>query len=159
MIKLAQRTDQGWPRTGTSRSRATVASATLARAILALASTALVGCSSSSGSPETFCAQIRRVPVITEADDLTVPDTATATEALLTELRRLHRAAPDRVRGDVAVLVAVVQDIAVALAEDDEAATEAAKQRVAKSSDAWKAASDNVVSYASANCGLDLGAR
>ncbi len=158
MIKLAQRPGQGWTPPGTSRSRATVASATLARATLALAAAGLVGCSS-SGSPETFCAQIRRVPVITEADDLTVPDTATATKALLTELRRLHRAAPDRVRGDVAVLVAVVQDIAVALAEDDEAATEAAKQRVAKSSDAWKAASDNVVSYASATCGLDLGAR
>ena len=98
------------------------------------------------------------MPVITERDDLTVPDTATATKQLVTELRRLREAAPPEIRGDVAVMVGVTEDLAVALSTGDEASIEAAKQRLAKSGEAWKAASDNVIIYASSTCGIDLGA-
>jgi hypothetical protein len=116
------------------------------------------GCSDDeSGSVETFCSQVRRVPVITERDDLTVPDTATATGQLVTELKRLREAAPLAIRGDVGVLVGVSEDLAVALSDGDEASVEAAKQRLARAGEAWKAASDNVVVYASRTCGLDLG--
>jgi hypothetical protein len=122
-----------------------------------MAALLLAGCRQGSGDVEDFCAQLRRVPVITERDDLTVPDPQTATTQLVTELRRLREAAPTDIRGDVAVLVGVAEDVMVALSPGDEAGQEAAKQRVASSHDAWKAASDNVVSYASTVCELELG--
>lgn len=117
----------------------------------------LAGCADDVGDLDTFCTQLRRVPVITERDDLTVPDPASATGELVTELRRLREAAPQDIRGDVAVLVGVAEDVQVALSQGDTASMEAAKQRVATSHEAWKAASDNVVSYASTECDLDLG--
>jgi hypothetical protein len=128
--------------------------------VAAISVAALLGgaCREQTGDVEDFCAQLRRVPVITERDDLTVPDPQTATTQLVTELRRLREASPTDIRGDVAVLVGVAEDVVVALSAGDEAAQEAAKQRVASSHEAWKAASDNVVSYASTVCGLDLGA-
>lgn len=138
-----------WP-AGTPRWLASLAACT---ALLGGAA----GCRDAPGDRETFCAQLRRVPVITERDDLTVPDTATATDHLVTELRRLQEAAPTEIRGDVSVLVGVAEDLAVALSNGDEASVEAARQRMAKSGDAWKAASDNVVIYASSTCGIDLG--
>jgi len=128
-------------------------------ALLVVVAAVTGACREEGGDRELFCAQLRRVPVITERDDLTVPDTATATKQLVTELRRLQEAAPIEIRGDVSVLVGVAADLEVALSDGDEASVEAAKQRVAKSTEAWKAASDNVVIYASATCGIDLGAR
>lgn len=142
----------------TGRARRSIAAAGRLALVAALVSTVgLAGCRSAPGGTRTFCAQVKRVPVITERDDLTVPDTATATKALVTELRRLQEAAPAQIRGDVSVLVGVAEDVSVALSNGDEASVEAAKQRVAKSIEAWKAASDNVVSYASSTCGIDLG--
>ena len=64
---------------------------------------------------------------------------------------------PAEIRGDVAVLVGVAEDVQVALSDGDKASMEAAKQRVATSHEAWKAASDNVVSYASTVCDVELG--
>jgi len=132
------------------------------RAVAAFAVAALAlgvaGCADAeSSSVETFCVQVRRVPVITGRDDLTVPDTASATGQLVTELKRLREASPLAIRGDVGVLVGVSEDLAVALSDGDEASVEAAKQRLARSGEAWKAASDNVVVYTSRTCGLDLG--
>ncbi|MFN0027392.1 MAG: hypothetical protein ACKV2O_09480 [Acidimicrobiales bacterium] len=114
------------------------------------------GCAAQGGSVEQFCAQVQRVPTITQADDLTVPDTATATEALEVELRRLREAAPSAIRGDVSVMVDVMGDIALALSSGSTADVEAARSRVARANDTWKAASDNVVSYATTHCGIDL---
>ncbi len=114
------------------------------------------GCRAPAGDRDAFCAQLRRVPVITESDDLTVPDTATVTNQLVTELTRLQQAAPTPIRGDVSVLVGVAEDLEVALSNGDQASVEAAKQRVASSAEAWKAASDNVVLFASTTCGVDL---
>ncbi|MCC6437967.1 MAG: hypothetical protein IT196_23275 [Acidimicrobiales bacterium] len=121
------------------------------------AALALSGCRDRVGNEQTFCAQLRRVPVITERDDLTVPDPAAATGELVTELRRLRESAPQEIRGDVSVLVGVAEDVATALSAGDLASMEAAKQRVATSQEAWKAASDNVVSYASTVCNVELG--
>lgn len=131
--------------------------AVLAAGVL-LCGSALAACGDEVGDQERFCTQLRRVPVITERDDLTVPDPGTATGELVTELRRLREAAPAIVRGDVSVLVGVVEDVETALSGGDGASVEAAKQRVATSHEAWKAASDNVVTYATRACGLDLGA-
>lgn len=113
-------------------------------------------CAAERGSVEQFCAQAQRVPTITEADDLTVPDTATATAQLGVELRRLREAAPSAIRADVSVLVDVMGDITLALSNGSEADVEAAKRRVARANETWKAASDNVVSYATTHCGIDL---
>ncbi len=115
------------------------------------------GCNEKQGSLEAFCAQLQRVPQITQPDDLTVPDPETATGNLVTELRRLREAAPAEIRGDVSVLVGVTEDVQTALSATDKASQEAAKQRVAASHEAWKAASDNVLTFASANCGFDPG--
>lgn len=139
-----------------SNSRARFATALAGLGALA-AALALVGCREQVGDRTTFCTQLRRVPVITERDDLTVPDPATATGELVTELRRLREAAPQDIRGDVSVLVGVAEDVATALSAGDRASMEAAKQRVATSQEAWKAASDNVVSYASTVCNVELG--
>lgn len=149
----------GGPRhTGTRAGRGRLARpAVLATGVLLCASM-LAACGDDVGDQESFCTQLRRVPVITERDDLTVPDPGTATGELVTELRRLREAAPEIVRGDVSVLVGVAEDVETALSGGDEASVEAAKQRVETSHEAWKAASDNVVSYATRACGVDLGA-
>jgi hypothetical protein len=123
---------------------------------LFVAAGALTGCGAEAGSVEQFCAQVQRVPTITQADDLTVPDTATATEALQVELQRLRQAAPSAIRGDVSVLVDVMGDITLALSGGGEAEVEAARGRVARANDTWKAASDNVVSFATTHCGIDV---
>ncbi len=117
----------------------------------------MTACREPAGDRDTFCAQLKRVPVITERDDLTVPDTATATGQLVTELRRLQGSAPTEIRGDVSVLVGVAEDLEVALSNGDQAGVEAARQRVATATEAWKAASDNVVIFASNTCNIDLG--
>lgn len=125
-------------------------------ALALLFSGVLVGCAADAGSVEQFCAQVQRVPTITQADDLTVPDTTTATEALQVELQRLREAAPGAIRGDVSVLVDVMGDIAVALSGGSDADVEAARSRVARANDTWKAASDSVVSFATTHCGIDV---
>lgn len=127
--------------------------------VLVVASTASAACAAEKGSVEQFCNQVQRVPTITEADDLTVPDPATATEQLVTELRRLREAAPSTIRADVSVLVDITGDILTALADGSEAEIEAARSRVARANDAWKVASDNLVSFASTQCGIDLARR
>ncbi len=122
-----------------------------------MAATVLAGCRSDGGSVEAFCNQVTRVPVITDADQLTMPDPASAAGALVTELRRLRAAAPDDVRADVTVLVEVSELLERALTAPDEAARAAAGDAVDERRAAWKDASAAVVAYTKRRCDIDLG--
>jgi len=117
----------------------------------------LVGCGDSSSDTEAFCAQVRRVPVITDRLQLATPDPTTAATRLVDELERLRNASPRAVRSDVAVLLDLSEVLTTALTTTDEAVRADALAELETRRVEWEEASSSVVAYTSRTCGIDLG--
>jgi hypothetical protein len=119
---------------------------------------ALVGaCGGSTSDTEAFCAQVRRVPVITDRLQLASPDPTTASAELVDELERLRNAAPRAVRSDVAALLELSEVLATALTTTDDTTRAEALAELESRRVEWEEASSSVVAYTSRTCGIDLG--
>jgi hypothetical protein len=125
---------------------------------LGCASLALLaaGCRDGGGNERAFCNQVVNVPVITDRDQLAVPDPATATGNLVTALRRLRTTAPNDIRRDVTTMVTVAEAVQRALTTPGTPDAEEARTQIERQSPAWSDASARVVSYARRTCGIDL---
>jgi hypothetical protein len=118
----------------------------------------VAGCSDDGGSARAFCSQVVNVPVITDRDQLAVPDPATATGNLVTQLRRLRTTAPNDIRRDVTTMVTVAEAVRRALTAPGTPEATDARTQIERQTPAWTDASARVVSYARRTCGIDLSA-
>jgi hypothetical protein len=109
-------------------------------------------------SPETFCATVGTVPVITTTDQLDGPQGQLALERLEDALRKLRSRSPSDIKGDVGTLLSVTSTLRGALRQAAEHPDDAAKE----SSDlqaplaAFQSASDRIVRYTDDTCGIQL---
>lgn len=128
---------------------------------VALTAIGLLGgaCRSSDDDPARFCARVAEVPVVSDRDDLAVPDPATATGELVVALRRVRAVAPSAIRDQVALMVEVTEAVQRAVTAPPGPERDAARREVDERSVAWRTASAEVVDYAASTCGIDLTAR
>ena len=115
------------------------------------------GCGGDPSGTEAFCAQVRRVPVITDRLQLATPDPTTASAELVDELERLRNASPRAVRGDVEVLLELTRVLGTAITTTDEATRADALQTLENRRVEWERASASVVAYTNRICGVQLG--
>jgi len=135
------------------RRRSTLGVALVAAGVLALPT----ACGGDGAEPDAFCAQVRRVPVITDRLQLATPDPTTASAELVDELERLRNASPRAVRADVEVLLELSRVLGTAITTTDEAARADALATLETRRVEWERASASVVAYTNRVCGVQLG--
>lgn len=116
----------------------------------------VVACRQADPDPGLFCARVADVPVVSDRDDLAVPDPATATEELVVALRRVRAVAPAAVVDQVGLMVEVAEAVQRAVTAEPGPARDEAQREVDERRAEWQSASEQVVDYTSSECGIDL---
>jgi hypothetical protein len=122
-----------------------------------------VACSGGDdGDLVAFCARVVDVPVITSREQIGSggPD-ADVLAGVIRRLENVEEVAPDEVADDVHTLVETVEVLNEALATEDDVSADASAVADARASietrrAAYALASDRIVDYAQASCGVEL---
>lgn len=131
-------------------------------AATAIGALGLVGCGGDEETSNSFCAALRSAPtlesVVSGFTGLDGPELSRRLDRAAGAYKTVEKTAPEKIRGEVRLVVRVVEDIVESVRanpEDPNAAMASVRRTVEDQTDLI-GASSRVASYASTECDLDL---